>query len=155
MNFTQLGMAVHGAQLAGSMINPTTNHTVAPLPNSVSPVTVKTVSATPSRLRFLDLSDDNEDNFPTPRGDNAIGKFDILTIFNLVDIQFAPLKFAGDADKRLALIDQIFTDNPHLSICTGIPDNQYFPSKTVVDFAYHQFNNYTKSKGSRVFSGSG
>ena len=71
-----------------------------------------------------------------------------LTLYNIVDIQYAPLKYSGDADKRLNLIDEIIQNSNNLSICTGVADNEHFPSKTIVDFIYHQFHNFTKSKQS-------
>ena len=70
---------------------------------------------------------------------------DLFTLFNIMDIQFSDLRKAGDADKRLALVDEILRLNPKLSLCMPL-ESDNFPSKIITDFAYHQFYKYTKSK---------
>lgn len=99
LNFMQLGMSVHGSDLAVKMTN---------LESETIEVDAKKINK--KEVKIVDPYE-----ISTTRFQNV--GFDIFTLYNIIDIQYAPLKFSGDAEKRLQIMDHILEKHPEISLC--------------------------------------
>lgn len=76
---------------------------------------------------------------------DVIEKPTISLICDILDIEAAPIRKVGEAEARLSIADHVLRENPKVVSLTDILPDSY-SSKTIMDFAYHQFLKFVKNK---------
>jgi hypothetical protein len=76
---------------------------------------------------------------------DVIKKPTINLVCDLLDIESAPIRQVGEAEARLSIVDHVLRENPGTVSLTDILPDPY-SSKTIMDFAYHQFLTFAKNR---------